>query len=358
MHIVGDLQRNPNKRRAFTEKILFHFHNLISFGMLCTIIVGTAIESIRSTKTFNHNMWKTNVDLQLAEPLYYATLNCKATVSYDSYGYGAFEAGMSGQNVLDALIVLAYQIRTNLIIAIVVLVLGALNRILVEENFFFVRYRNFVFRKSTITTIELFLAIVGIVGVVGIEKEARPIRDFLKACNITSTRTLAFGSPLNFMYVFYAFEFFGFFVGTIMLLGNGLSKPHPEVLEEWTAEQFELIKPPADIDTRRNQIVVAADGTTLGRAVPGEIEEIRRRRSSVSPTRPLSPTPAGGKITGFPNSPGVANNNTNRQQLYSPQGTNRFVDRSGATPLSTRQQGFAGNDNIFDTELPPTPKFR
>ena len=391
MHIYGDLQRRMSNRRSLQEKIQRQVDMILALAMLCTLIVGTTMITIRSQKTFNHNMWRPNVDLELTSALKHVTVNCTAEVHYGSYGFGSFNTYISWNNLIDPMAVIAGMARSNIILAFVVLFFAYVNRFLVAWNVYFIRYRNYVFRKSTLTVVELFIALVGVATVADVEREAAPVRQYLRACGVTATRTMPFGCPMTFLYVFYGIEFAGFIINGVQLAINGFRKPPKAVVDEWEAEQFELIKPKEEIDDRKTQIIVAEDGTALGRVHPGEIEAIRARQQSLqqnvssggeklaSTSSPftaqqmyankITRTPnrsranSGGNLASISNAslqtPAVAFAPTQPNfsaaaaaQPMTPNGTHRVVDRTGATPQHKNNNN--NNNNSSAAAAPPS----
>ena len=224
MHLLGDLQRRPRKGRTSLEKAFKAINSLILLVQFTSLLVTATYASIFSTKTFNHHMWYPG-RIELSAMLQYKLFNCTQNITYSFDAVGDFDMPLNSDTALDLLSYHSFYTALAVFFTLLAVASGAINKVLFDMNFYSFRYRNMVFRKSMLTTLELTFIALGLISASASVNGAPLLKDYFKFCGVRSKRLLPYASPLTGIFVSHAVVLFGHFVTLCLLIRTAWEKP-------------------------------------------------------------------------------------------------------------------------------------
>lgn len=222
MQVVSDLQQRPNKGRLKMEKSIVSFYDLCTLVQLVTFIIHTVQTKISAARTFRKNFFLTN-SFELAPSIVYKTQNCTFNTTRDIYAFNQVEMKFNSSSINDVFVDQAVQMRLGIFIMAVAVFLGIMNRFSVENNFFALKFRNFVFYKDLLSATELLLISYVLQISVAAHPPAVLLRDYLTHCGIIYHAFLPYIDTIT-LYVFAAVGYFSYFVGLCLYLWNSMPK--------------------------------------------------------------------------------------------------------------------------------------
>ena len=224
MHLLGDIQKRHRKGRTAAEKIFKAVNSLIIAVQFAGLIITGTYACILSTKTFTHNMFYPG-KVELSSLLTYKLQNCTQPIVYNFEAVGDFNLVLDSNLVLEFLAQHSYYATLAIFFTLLSVVVGALNKVIFDMNIYSVRYRNLVFRKSTVTAIEFVLIAIGLTNCILATYDAPMLQDYFQHCGIRTRNLLPYASPLTGLFVAHSVVMFGHLVTFIILIKNGMAKP-------------------------------------------------------------------------------------------------------------------------------------
>ncbi|KAG5506522.1 hypothetical protein JKF63_06025 [Porcisia hertigi] len=236
MHVVSDLQQRPKKGRLMVEKNIVTFYDLCSLVQLVTFLIHTVTTVIGAKRTFTRNIMIPN-EYELTPALAHKTRNCSYSTVRDIYAFYSVHMTLTESSANDIFVDHAIQMRLAIFVCAAAIVVGGLNRTLVDVNVFVIKFRNFYFWKDIISAIELLLLAYVIQIVATAVQPAHLLRDYLLHCEVKSRAYLPFVSTVN-LWVFAGVGYLSYVVGLVLYLNNALPKyglMTPQEIEEYKA---------------------------------------------------------------------------------------------------------------------------
>ncbi|GET88217.1 hypothetical protein, conserved [Leishmania tarentolae] len=236
MQLVSDLQQRPKRGRLWIEKSIVPFYDLCTGVQLIMFLIHTVTTIDSASRTFTRHIIVQN-DFELAPSLVYKTRNCSFSTVRDIYAFNAVNMTFTQSSVNDVFVDQAIKMRLAIFVCGATIVVGSLNRMLVEANVFVIKFRNFYLWKDMISAAELLLLAYVIQIVATVRSPAILLQDYLRHCGVAANFYLPFVSTIN-LWVFAGVGYFTYVVGLIIYLNNALPKygvMTPEEIEEYKA---------------------------------------------------------------------------------------------------------------------------
>jgi hypothetical protein len=218
MHVVGEVQRQPSKKRHVTEKLIGALYDIGIVIKYVTFLIIVATTTIAANRTFGDGFWSPSGYL-LSPILTYKLQGCEYHVVRSIYAFHNVSVTITGHNVAELMTDFGGQLRTLIVLSGIALFLGAVNREIFRHNRFFIRWRHMYFHKDVITTVEVLLLALIFYTTFHLADQQSLLTDALHGCGVKRSAYLPFVS-LTPMYVFIAAAATSFVIATCVLVYN------------------------------------------------------------------------------------------------------------------------------------------
>lgn len=221
MHVVGELQRRPSKKRHATEKFMGTLYDIAVIIKYVTFLILVSTTTIAAKRTFDDGYWNPG-SYQLSAILRYKFHACTYTTVRNFYAFNNVSMTLTSENNSELMTDYAGQLRTLIILTGLTLVLGAVNREIYRNNRFFLRWRHMYFHKDVVTTVEVLLLSWIFYIAFHLTEQQTVLQDYFHACNLQRTTYLPFVS-LTPEFVFIGVHAGMFVIASIVLIYNTLN---------------------------------------------------------------------------------------------------------------------------------------
>ncbi|EKG00643.1 hypothetical protein TCSYLVIO_008404 [Trypanosoma cruzi] len=223
MHVVSDLQRRPNRGRLKSEKRVMFLHDIATVVQIVCFLIYTTNFMIASKRTFVNSVWLRN-PLQLVPALIFKTRNCRFDVTKTNlYAFRNVHLVLSINNTDDIFADHAIQMFLAIFFCGFALLLGVVNRSLVQHNFFSVSWRNFTLRKDILSAFEIVMISLVLRTSLMANVSGGLLKEYLTHCGLVSDAYLPFCSLVP-LFLFASVGYFVYLFGSAVYLCNALPK--------------------------------------------------------------------------------------------------------------------------------------
>jgi hypothetical protein len=221
MHVVGELQRRPSKKRHATEKLMGSLYDVALVVKYVTFLILISTTTIAAKRTFDDGFWNPG-SYRLATTLNYKFSSCEYSTVRHFYAFHNVSMTLTRNNNAELMTDYAGQLRTLIILTGLTLVLGAVNREIFRNNRFFIRYRHLYFHKDVVTTVEVLLLSWIFYIAFHLTEQQTLLQDYFHACRLQRATYLPFVS-LTPEFVFVGVHAGMFVIASIVLVYNTLN---------------------------------------------------------------------------------------------------------------------------------------
>jgi hypothetical protein len=200
MHILPYKQRRSLKHRSSGEQAL-KWVNIVVAGvqLACFIIVITQINS-GARLTFDNDMWNDD-PIALTVSLQAKLSNCSSTQTIELSGFTGIPATFSEDNFFYYMAYMMREIKFAVVVNAFATVLGWVNKVLFNLNFYETRHKHIILRKDILTTLEIMFLVFGILATNDASGWAGYLTEHLKHCGLVEKSYLPYVPPLVAFFV-------------------------------------------------------------------------------------------------------------------------------------------------------------
>ncbi|CCW66367.1 unnamed protein product [Phytomonas sp. Hart1] len=236
MQVVSDSQRRPSKGRLKIEKRIIDFVHLCTSAQLVMIFYFIVKLFLAVNCTFDHSIFITN-EFALNPVLKYKTKSCTYSTVRDFNAFNGITLTLDASNVDIIFADHVFEMKSILILSLLTVFFGILNRIFIDINFFSLKIRNMDLQKDIFSATELLLLTYLVQSTYFSRSRSSLLRDYLSHCGVTSMKYLPWVS-VNGLFIVASVGYLTYLITLIIYLRNTLPKygiMTPDEIEEYKA---------------------------------------------------------------------------------------------------------------------------